>query len=203
LIVHTIWLGTEIPVRYQQNIRIHRDLNPDCYFMHWSDRDAENLLAECKLLDLYNTLSFINRFNLVKYTILDKFGGVYTDLDITWKVSFTRIMGEHGFGNVDLILTHSDYSDFYLDHQQRKLLDDPFVIAKEGVMNRCLDYRLNRLELRIDPETKEIHKAEPIGPFLLSEWAYRTGVKMSVFSQHRNLDWNGYYGNHDQFGLWN
>ncbi len=203
MIVHTMWLGTDIPIRYQKNIKIHRDLNPDCYFMHWSDRDAESLLAECKLLDLYNTLSFINRFNLVKYTILDKFGGVYTDLDIRWKVPFTRIMSEHGFGNVDLILSHSAYPNFYIEGRNLPMLDDPFLIVKTGIMKGCIDYRLERKNLRIDPSTNEIHKAEPIGPFLLSEWAYSTKAKTGVFNQEKNLDWNGRYGNHDQFGLWN
>lgn len=201
MIVHTIWLGSDIPVRYQVNIKTHQQLNPGFHFIHWSDNDVIKLLTEYNLIDLYNTLSFISKFNLAKYIVLDKFGGVFTDLDIKWKKPFTQIMNDYNFNQVDLILTHSAYPNFYINNELTVLLDDPFIISKQGILNRCIDYRLNRV-LRIDPTTNKTHKAEPIGPFLLTEWVYNNKIKVSVFNQENYLDWNGYYGNHEQLGLW-
>jgi hypothetical protein len=201
MIVHTIWLGSDIPVRYQSNIKTHQQLNNGFHFIHWSDNDVIRLLTEYNLLDLYYTLSFINKFNLAKYIILDKFGGVFTDLDIKWKKSFAQIINDFNFNQVDLILTHSAYSDFYIENKLTVLLDDPFIISKQGILNECVNYRINR-ELRIDPVTNKVHKVEPIGPFLLTEWVHYNNIKVSVFSQEHYLDGVGYYGNHEQLGLW-
>jgi hypothetical protein len=202
MIIHTIWLGSDIPVRYHSNIKIHQQLNNGFHFIHWSDNDVIRLLNEYDLLELYNKLTFINKFNLAKYIILDKFGGVFTDLDIKWKKPFMQIMNEFNFNNVDLILTHSTYPNFYIDNKLMVLLDDPFIISKPQVLKKCIDYRVKRT-LRIDPKTNQTHKAEPIGPFLLTEWVYYNDIKISMFNQEYYLDWNGYYGNHEQLGLWN
>jgi hypothetical protein len=210
MIVHTIWLGSDIPIRYHSNIKTHQQLNPGFHFTHWSDNDVIKLLTEYNLLDLYYTLNFISKFNLAKYIILDKFGGVFTDLDIKWKKPFIQIMNEYNFNDVDLILTHNNsisfldptYQSSYIDNQSMILLDDPFIISKPGVLKKCIDYRIGR-KPRIDPKTNQIHKVEPIGPFLLTDWVYYNKIKISVFGQTHNLDWNGYYGNHEQLGLWN
>lgn len=201
--IHTIWLGTDIPVRYQQNINILRKLNPNYPHIHWQDRDLPKILKEYDIEEVHNSVNFISKFNLIKYTILDKYGGIYTDLDIKWKKSFDQIMYDHNFNtnNIDIILTHSAYSNFYIDDKHYNLLDDPFIISKKGIMKDCIEYR-NKRTLRIDPDTNQVHKAEPIGPFLLSEWAYKNNIRMSVFNQDRYLDGNGYYGNHEQLGLW-
>ena len=105
--VHTIWLGSDIPVRYHNNIKIHQQLNPGFNFMHWSDNDIIQLLDEYNLKNTYHSLSFMSKFNLAKYILLDKFGGIFTDLDIKWKKSFNQIMNDYNFNQVDLILTHS------------------------------------------------------------------------------------------------
>jgi len=201
MIVHTMWLGSDIPVRYHSNIKIHQQLNNGFHFTHWSDNDIIRLLIEYDLFDLYNTLTFINKFNLAKYIILDKFGGVFTDLDIKWKKPFIQIMNEHNFDQVDLILTHLAHPNFYIDGKLTVLLDDPFIISKPGILKQCVDYRLKR-SLRIDSQTNQTHKVEPIGPFLLTEWVYYNEIKIAMFNQENNLDWNGHYGYHEQLGLW-
>lgn len=201
MIVHSMWLGSDVPVRYHNNIKIHQQLNPGFHFMYWSDNDIIRLLDEYNLKDIYYSLHFMSRFNLAKYILLDKFGGVFTDLDIKWKKPFIQIMNDYNFNQVDLILTHSAYSDFYINNELKVLIDDPFIIAKQGVLSKCIDYRVNRV-LRINPSTNKVHKVEPIGPFLLTEWIHYNNIKVSVFSQEHYLDGNGHYGNHEQLGLW-
>ena len=88
MIIHSMWLGSEIPIRYYNNIKIHQQLNPGFHFMYWNDNDVIRLLSDYNLIDVYHTLPFMSKFNLAKYILLDKFGGIFTDLDIKWKKSF-------------------------------------------------------------------------------------------------------------------
>ena len=199
-----MWMGSQIPVRYYSNIDRFRSINPGFHHMHWEDRDVENILGEYGFSNLYLSMpSFITKFNLAKYTILDRFGGVFTDLDIEWRKSFLEIMRDQGFDHADMILTHpADTKHYYINGQLVYLLDDPFVITRPNLFGQCINFRNSR-SLRIDPKTGVTHKAEPIGPFLLTEWIYAKGIKHRAFSQPQFLSRVGHYGYHEQLDLWN
>lgn len=201
--IHYIWLGGEIPIKYDVNYRTCINLNPGYQIIVWRDSDIDLLLTDLELDKLLPTPSpFISRYNLAKYAILHKHGGVYTDWDIKWKKSFTQIMMDVNFPAVDIVLTHPAYHRFYIDGNETNLLDDPFIISKPGLFKDCLEFSKSRDSLRIDPQTEVIHEAEPIGPFLLTEWVHAKKINVGYFNQVGYLDGNGYYGNHEQFGLW-
>jgi len=202
--IHTIWLGSEIPVRYYGNIDRFRSLNPGFQHTHWRQEDVNNIIKDYGLKNLYDSMpSFITKFNLAKYVVLDRFGGVFTDLDITWRVSFSQIAKDQGFDQADLVLTHpAPTKHYHINNQLYYLLDDPFMISRPNLFMKCINFRLTRT-LRIDPKTNTTHKAEPIGPFLLTEWIYAHNVRYRAFSQPGFLDKNGYYGYHEQLDLWN
>jgi len=203
MFIHYIWLGGDIPHKYTSNYRTCSELNPGYQLMFWKDSDINTLLLELGLEKrLPEYASFISKYNLAKYAVLHKYGGIYTDLDIKWKKSFTQIMVDNNFPGVDVVLSHSAYPGFCIEGVEVSLLDDPFIISKPNIFGDCLEFSKKRTRLRIDPETKNIHKAEPIGPFLLTEWVYVKGINIRYFSQAGHLDWNGYYGNHEQLGLW-
>jgi len=204
MIIHTMWIGSEIPIRYHGNIDRFKALNPGFQHIHWAQNDIINILGNYNLIELYNSIpSFITKFNLAKYVILDKFGGVFTDLDIQWKKSFIEIMNDQEFNHIDILLTHPvDTAHYYINDSIVYLLDDPFIIARPNLFSQCLDFRFKR-ELRIDPKTKAVHKAEPIGPFLLTEWIYANQIRYRAFSQTEFLGTNGLYGYHEQLDLWN
>ena len=170
--------------------------------MHWQDRDILDLIKQSNLEDLYTKIPFISKLNLAKYLVLHTIGGVFTDLDIYWKIPFLQIAGDQNFNHVEIILSYSNYSDLSIENTLTHLLDDPFIITKPGLFKQCIEYRLNR-SLRIDPATGQTHRAEPIGPFLLTEWIHNSDIKISKFSQEGLLDLNGLYGNHEQLQLWN
>ena len=204
MVIHTMWIGSEIPIRYYGNIDRFRAINSGFQHMHWQQNDVDNILKDYQLTELYNSMpSFITKFNLAKYTILDRFGGVFTDLDIEWKRSFTEIMNDQGFDQVDMILTHpAETKHYYINNQLVYLLDDPFIITRPNLFGQCLSFRQRR-HLRMDPKTGMVHKAEPIGPFLLTEWIYANNIRHRAFSQPGFLDRNGHYGYHEQLDLWN
>lgn len=202
MVINTIWLGSDIPLRYNKNIQRLRDLNKGLTHIHWQDRDILDLIKQNNLEELFNKIRFISKLNLAKYLILNTIGGIFTDLDIYWKIPFLQIAEDQNFNQVQIILSYSNYSDFYIRNQKTDLLDDPFIITRPGLFKQCIDFSLTRT-LRIDPNTEQIHKAEPIGPFLLTEWIYESNIKISKFSQENMLDLNGLYGNHEQQQLLN
>lgn len=185
------------------------DLNKGYEFMIWQDGDVDRLMMEEEedIQKLYtNPKNLINKYNLTKYTILKKYGGVYTDLDIEWRKSFNQVAADNQYpANKDIVLTHSAYPNYRIGNTIVKVLDDPFIITKPGVMKGCLDYRKEREgKERIDAlkDTNEIHEIEPIGPFLLTEWVYTKEIRASIINQEGYLDWNGYYGSHEQMAKW-
>ena len=191
--IHYIWIGGDIPVKYMSNIKTCSQLNNGYQITYWKDNDIISLISKLNLIELFNSISFIGKCNLAKYAVLAKYGGIVTDLDIKWKKPFYQIERDNNFPQADLIVTYPFTSD---------LFDEAFIIAKPSLFNDCLEYSKQRTNLKIDISTGEQHKLEPIGPFLLTEWINRKNINVSYFSQANYLDGNGHYGNHEQLGLW-
>ena len=205
--IHYIWIGGEIPHKYKTNVDICTKLNPGYQVILWRDQDIERLLKDCEedIQNLYhNARNFINKYATIKYTILSRYGGVYTDLDIKWNVGFTRIQQEQNPYHKPLILTYSDYPWYTLNGESKKMIDDPFIIANTtGLMGECIKYRKVREgRERVDHITNKLHSIEPIGTLLLAEWIYSNNIECSIFDQLGYLHWSGYYGEHDAKARW-
>ena len=210
IIVHYIWIGGEdIPHPYLLNYQKCISLNQnDFTFMIWRNNDCISLLNQYNLFEYWSKLTFICKCNFLKYLILDKFGGIYTDFDITWKQPFFKIFNEFNYPINDIIITalNTDYLD--KNNQVKWLLDDPFIISKPGIFGECIEYCMNRSQLKIDGEIflktgQQIqHKLEPIGPFGLTEWMYINKYKYSIMLQKGKLDNNGHFGIHTQQTNW-
>ena len=170
--------------------------------MCWLDRDIERLFEKYGVRDLAANITFISKCNLAKYVVLAEYGGIISDLDIKWKRSFTQIQLDVNFPSVDLVVTYPAIKEFYIAEKEVLVFDDPFIISKPNLFKNCIDFRKKRPILRLDVETGQQHKVEPIGPFLLTEWIYSEQINIGYFSQVGYLDGNGYYGDHEQLGLW-
>lgn len=208
--VHFIWIGeNEIPPIYINNYNKCFRLNYGYSFLIWKNNDCISLLKEYNLFDYWVGLSFICKCNLLKYLILDKFGGIYTDFDIDWKIPFNKIINDFGFPYKDIIITSIPRSYLTKNNQLTSLIDDPFIISKPGIFKSCIDYCINRTDLKKDGEyyfeTGELrtHKLEPIGPFGLTEWLNQNDINYTHFSQETLLDHKGYFGSHAQKMTWN
>lgn len=198
--VHYVWIGnSEIPGPYINNFQRCARLNPGYDFTIWRNDDCLQLVHEHGLMDVFTPLTFICKYNLIKYLVLHKFGGVYTDFDIEWKQPFDRIMNNYNFpGGVDLVITSVNPT----------LLDDPFIIVKSNIMGRCIGFCKNRILLKYDGELyektgqKKTHESEPFGPFGLTEWLQNDKINFTFFPQETLLDYNGFFGAHQQKGNW-
>ena len=197
--VHYIWIGGEIPNRYLNNFKKCNQLNKSFHFNIWKDNDCLALVKEYDLLDIFTPLSFIGKCNFLKYLVLHKFGGIYTDFDIEWKIPFTKIMNDYNLDNVDIIISTSN---------NPLLIDDPFIISKPNIFGSCITYCMNRTNLKYDGDIlvktgrKEIHQLEPFGPFGLTEWIRNNKISFNSFSQQDLLDHKGYFGIHEQKSNW-
>ncbi len=200
--VHYIWIGgNEIHKNYLGKFQKCVRLNPSFNFKIWKNEECLALVEEYSLIDVFTPLSFICKYNLIKYLVLHKFGGIYTDFDIKWKQSFSTIVKNHNFPYVDVILTA--VPPIYV-------LDDPFIISKPNIFGGCISYckKKDKKDWVIDGDlylkTGEIksHPSEPFGPFSLTEWAKKNQINYTFFHQDKFLDRNGFYGNHIQTNTW-
>jgi hypothetical protein len=209
MLVHYIWIGSNpISQEYLYNLENCKQLNPQYKFKIWGDDESLQILKDNNYIDYWSNLTFICKYNMIKYLILDKFGGIYTDFDIFWNKSFQEIFNMFQTSS-KVLLSLNDYSSTLLDGKTTHLLDDPFIYSEPGIFNSCLKYCMNRTKLMNDGntynETGELkpHKSEPIGPFGLTEWVYYNNINVNYFTQSGNLDqFIGRFGFHRQKGDW-
>lgn len=210
MLVHYIWIGTNpIPQEYLFNLEKCKQLNPQHEFKIWENDESLQLIKDNNYIEYWSKLTFICKYNMVKYLILDKFGGIYTDFDIEWNKPFKEIFDLFHTPS-DILISVNNYSTVSLEDQTVYLLDDPFICCSPGVFNSCLEYCMNRTKLIQDGElylkTGELkpHKSEPIGPFGLTKWVYYNNINVNSFTQSGNLDQLiGRFGFHRQKGDWN
>jgi len=211
MLVHFIWIGdNEVPPHYIKNFQKCVKINEGCTFKVWKNDECFQLLESNGLFEYWSTLTFICKCNLLKYLILDKFGGIYSDFDITWNRSFIRILNDLNYTDYDMVLTAIHSSTMNIDNLTVPLMDDPFIYSKPKFFGACIDYCQNRRFLYNDGDLYmrtrklETHKLEPIGPFGLTEWIYKFKIKANYFFQDVMLDRNtGVFGFHEQNTNWN
>ena len=207
MLIHYIWIGSNtIPQEYLFNLEKCKQLNPTYEFKIWRDEDCVNLLDD---YDYWFSLpTLISKTGYLRYLILDKFGGTYSDFDIEWKVPFNVILNEHKTNN-KLLLTVNPFASTIIDNKNIYLLDDPFIYSEPNILGECIQYCKNRVELKKDGDwylkTGKLrqHLLEPIGPFGLTEWVYYNNIDIDFFSQVGFIDqFKGKYGIHKQQTNW-
>jgi len=86
-IVHQIWLGCPFPNKYKAWANSWRRLNPDWEYRLWTDEDVDGLCLPNR--ELYDSITnFGPKSDILRYHILNKFGGLYIDTDFECLKSF-------------------------------------------------------------------------------------------------------------------
>lgn len=167
-LVNYIWVGTaEIPTQFTLNYKNTQKLNPDFNFKIWRERDILPLLGT--YIDTFNDSSLFHKLQLAKYTISHIFGGVYSDFDIEWKVSFNRI--SNYFDECNLILPKRLSLYFFNRGQKTTMIDDFVIFSKPNITRDFLDFCVNRKERKDDI-------SEPFSVYALTEWCLpRTDIR--------------------------
>jgi mannosyltransferase OCH1-like enzyme len=85
--IHQIWLGSELPERYKRLTDSWLKYNPDWEYKLWTDSDILDLDLLNK--DIFNSMSNLGmKADLLRIEILNKFGGLYVDIDFECLKSF-------------------------------------------------------------------------------------------------------------------
>ena len=79
-IIHQIWIGGPLPEMYNEIQKTWAALHPDWEYILWTDEKiAELQLVNQRWYDLIQNNGF--KADLARYEILNRFGGVYVDMD--------------------------------------------------------------------------------------------------------------------------
>jgi len=158
----------------------------------WTPPDIEYFLRlENKLEEFYELKTFINKYNFVKYFILDKYGGWYVDLDIMWNRTLDELITDkfkkNNVTDVDLFIPVRSFPR----EKQRdfKRNDDMLVYAKPGTFGELIEFAKNRTDVDYS------RKYEPFGPISLSMWLDQCSYSRIYMFEDEIQD-NGYYCHH-------
>lgn len=79
-LIHQIWLGSPLPRQLQKYSDSWRKLHPDWELKLWTDREVDTF--DFGTRDLYDQATcWGQKSDLLRVELLDRFGGVYVDLD--------------------------------------------------------------------------------------------------------------------------
>ena len=158
----------------------------------WTPPDIEYFLKlEDKLEEFYELKTFINKYNFVKYSILDKYGGWYVDLDIMWNRTLDKLITDkfkkNNVTDADLFIPVRSFPR----EKQRdfKRNDDMLVYAKPGIFGELIQFAKNRTDVDYS------RKYEPFGPISLSMWLDQCSYSR-IFMFEDEIQDNGYYCHH-------
>lgn len=148
-IIHQVWLGGKIPDKYNFYIDTIKKTNPGWEHKLWTDNDIENF--NLKNITLFNNIrNFGSKSDIFRYEILEKFGGIYLDVDFYGVKSFDDLIHLDFFcgGNVGSIfnsLIGTIPNGKIISSIVNELLKiQSFVDNIDGVMNTTGPYCLER-----------------------------------------------------------
>lgn len=96
-VMHRIWIGTKpFPKIFAQYKESCEKLHPEWEHKLWTDKDVENWNFRNK--DLYNKASsYQEKSDILRYEILHKHGGLYTDTDVMCLQTFDELHHKYNF----------------------------------------------------------------------------------------------------------
>lgn len=88
--IHQIWLGSPFPNKYKVWAESWKKLNPDYEYKLWTDSDVDSLnLPNKKAYDAIPNNG--PKSDILRFHILNKFGGIYVDTDFECLKSFDEL----------------------------------------------------------------------------------------------------------------
>lgn len=90
--IHQIWLGGKVPDTVLKMIETVKKANPNFLHCLWTDDDANEF--EFKNKSLFNKCkNYGQKSDILRYAILERFGGIYLDTDFISIKSFDSLLG--------------------------------------------------------------------------------------------------------------
>jgi mannosyltransferase OCH1-like enzyme len=106
-LLHIIWVGNkDIPADVNDNILKWRELMPDWNIRIWRNEDInENEFPDYIVNKINSSIKFAQKADIMRYHIIEKYGGVYVDTDNVPHRSLNDILS---LGS-DVILWHDNF----------------------------------------------------------------------------------------------
>lgn len=162
--IHQIWLGSDLPKKFKRLTDSWLKYNPDWEYKLWTDSDIINLDFPNK--HIFNSISNLGmKSDLLRIEILNKFGGLYVDIDFECLKSFKDmnrlsfytgiVYGENveiGIGLIGSTPNHPILTDYLsnITYQNGKE-------SADDIFNTTGPYFFTKIVLRnITEETKNI-----------------------------------------------
>jgi mannosyltransferase OCH1-like enzyme len=90
-IIHQIWLGGEVPVKYKQYMDSWRQFNPTWGYKLWTDKDVNDIfITKRSIFDACKNQGM--RSDILRMDILRQYGGLYVDTDFECLRPFDDLM---------------------------------------------------------------------------------------------------------------
>jgi inositol phosphorylceramide mannosyltransferase catalytic subunit len=90
-IIHQIWLGGEVPVKYKKYMDSWRYYHPDWDYKLWTDKDVNDIfITKRSIFEACKNQGM--RSDILRYEILRQYGGLYTDTDFECLKPFDDLM---------------------------------------------------------------------------------------------------------------
>ena len=177
---------------YRQCYNSFKQNHPSYKVILWNTTDVLIHLRDEGRLDEFDKLtSFINRYNFAKYSILNKFGGWYVDLDIMWKRSLDELVvdkfKENNVTDTDLFIPVRSFPREKKRDLKRN--DDMLLYSKPKIFGELIDFAKSRTDVDL---TK---KYEPYGPVSLSMWLTKCSYER-IYMFEDEIQKDGRYCNH-------
>jgi mannosyltransferase OCH1-like enzyme len=105
-LLHIIWVGDkDIPADVNKNISKWRELMPDWNIRIWRNEDInENEFPDCIVDKINLSTKFAQKADIMRYHIIEKYGGIYVDTDNVPHRSLNDILS---LGS-DIVLWHDN-----------------------------------------------------------------------------------------------
>lgn len=211
--VSFIWIGSNTPSLFLNNYKNAVKLNPQHSVQLFGTRDIEHLAKLYGILDVFSQLNLVNQVNLAKYLVLHYYPGVYSDIDIRWKVGIdgllndlpTKFYNEKYWPNFSWDLNCkpewvSCVRPYVWDKEQEYCytFDDHLIYAESGASKKLIDFCLSRLASR---DFLSNFYFEPFGPISITKLIYNKGLIARGWDD-KQVQANGIYCIHDSTRLW-
>jgi len=79
-IIHQIWLGGTLPDRYKKFTESWKSLHPSWIYKMWTEREVRHLKLTNETF-FYQATNYGQKSDILRYELLNKFGGIYVDTD--------------------------------------------------------------------------------------------------------------------------
>jgi mannosyltransferase OCH1-like enzyme len=163
-IIHQTWKTSDVPERWRPLQQSWRDNHPDYEYRYWTDAANRRFVAEKypQYLEVYDGYRMgVHRADMVRYLIVNHFGGIYVDMDFeSLKALDDLIAGKQLVFGLEPE-THAARAPV-LQRGLSRIVCNAFIASEAG--HRFWDFFLPRLPSLKDEEDV----LDATGPFALT-----------------------------------